>query len=218
LRRSTLRVIARFLFRLLGRVCLSGFEDIPLGSTYITAINHVSIYDPPLAVTFWPEHLEVIGAADVFAKPVQGQIISVWGTTPVHRGEYDRALLDATLALLRRGRPLLMAPEGGRSHVPAMRRAKPGIAYIVDEVPVPIVPVGVVGAGDHFLRDALLGKRQTLEVRVGKPFMLPPLTGRGGSLREARQRNADLVMQHIASLLPPEYGGVYAAPRPLRPA
>jgi 1-acyl-sn-glycerol-3-phosphate acyltransferase len=47
-------------------------------------------------------------------------------------------------------------------------------------------------------------------LRIGRPFTLPAIEGRGEARREARQRNADLVMQHIAGLLPPEYRGVYA--------
>jgi hypothetical protein len=33
--------------------------------------------------------------------------------------------------------------------------------------------------------------------------------GSGEARRASRQRNADLVMKHIAALLPPEYHGVY---------
>lgn len=46
--------------------------------------------------------------------------------------------------------------------------------------------------------------------RVGKPFALPQIEGRGAARRLARQRNADLVMQRIAGLPPPEYRGVYS--------
>jgi hypothetical protein len=46
-------------------------------------------------------------------------------------------------------------------------------------------------------------------MHVGKPVNLPPITGRGAERRKARQRNADLVMAHIAALLPEEYRGFY---------
>src|SRR5574340_911459 len=92
----------------------------------------------PLLLAFWPESIAAIGAADVFAKPIQGQIVSLYGTTPVHRGSYDRNLIDDMLFTLRAGTPLLIAPEGGRPHEPAIRRAKPGIALVVDETGVPV--------------------------------------------------------------------------------
>jgi 1-acyl-sn-glycerol-3-phosphate acyltransferase len=211
LRRGLLRRVARALYFILGRVDVSGLENIPRGTPYIAAINHTSIFDAPLMLAFWPESISAIGAADVFDKPVQGQIVALYGATPVHRGSYDRALIDDMLATLRSGRPLLIAPEGGRSHQPAMRRARPGIAYIVEEARVPVLPVGIFGATDDFLKRGLRGHRPSIGMRVGKPFQLPPLEGLGEARRVSRQHNADLVMHRIAELLPPEYHGVYAA-------
>jgi 1-acyl-sn-glycerol-3-phosphate acyltransferase len=135
----------------------------------------------------------------------------MYGATPVHRGLFDRELIDEMLTMLRAGMPLLIAPEGGRSHRPAMRRAKPGIAYIVEETGVPVVPVGIFGATDDFLKRGLRLERPRIGMRVGRPFHLPPLEGRGDVRRASRQCNADLVMRRIAELLPPEYHGVYAA-------
>jgi 1-acyl-sn-glycerol-3-phosphate acyltransferase len=139
------------LYRMLGRVEIAGLENVPRSGAYVAAINHTSLFDAPLMLSFWPQTIAAIGAADVFEKPVQGKIVSWYGTTPVHRGSYDRALLDDVLATLRSGVPLLIAPEGGRSHSPAMRRARPGIAYVVDETGVAVVPVGILGATDDFL-------------------------------------------------------------------
>jgi len=215
LRRGLTRGVARILYLILGRVDVRGLENIPHGTPYVAAINHTSIFDAPLMLAFWPESIAAIGAADVFDKPVQGQIVSLYGTTPVHRGSYDRALIEDMLVTLRSGMPLLIAPEGGRSHAPAMRRAKPGIAYIVEETGVPVVPVGIFGATDDFLKRGLRFQRPRIGMRVGKPFHLPPLELRGEARREARQRNADMVMRRIAELLPPEYHGVYAAEGPL---
>lgn len=47
-----------------------------------------------------------------------------------------------------------------------------------------------------------------MTVRIGKPFVLPPLDthDRAASLRQ----QADEVMCRIAVLLPPEYRGLYA--------
>ncbi len=209
-RRILLKNTVRFLFRILGRVRISGLENIPRRQTYVVASNHISIFDPPLVLAFWPEMLEAIGAVDVFDKPFQGEMLRMYGTIPVHRGEYDRKLIDTILALLRAGYPMLIAPEGGRSHATAMRRAKPGVGYILDEARVPVVPVGIMGTTDDYLQKALHFECPNVEIRIGKPFKLPPLEGRGAARREARQHHADLVMQHVAGLLPPEYRGVYA--------
>jgi 1-acyl-sn-glycerol-3-phosphate acyltransferase len=103
-----------------------------------------------------------------------------------------------------------MAPEGGRSHKPGMNPAKPGIAFIAEQTGLPIIPVAIVGTTDDFFSKASKGKRPQLEMHIGKPFHLPPVEGKGAERRESRQRNADLVMRHIAGLLPENYRGVYA--------
>ena len=200
----------RMLYRTLGRVNVTGQENVPIGTPYVIAMNHISIFDPPLVVSFWPEKPEVIGAADVFEKKGQGLILSIYGVIPVQRGGYDRVLLEKILAILKVGRSLVIAPEGARSHVPAMKRAMPGIGYIIEHAQVPVIPVGLVGTTDDFWRRSMRGEKPQLEMHIGKPIIFPAVTEKGTKRREARQQNADLVMRHIAGLLPEEYHGVYA--------
>jgi 1-acyl-sn-glycerol-3-phosphate acyltransferase len=210
LSRPLMQWICRGLFHILAHVKITGRENVPLGKPYVAAINHISLYDPPFAAAFWPEALEIIGASDVFDRPGQGQLLRFYGVMPVHRGEYDRAALDWTVRVIRAGYPLMIAPEGGRSHVTAMRRAMPGIGYIVDVTRAPVIPAAIVGTTDDFWERARRGERPFLEMRIGKPIELPSITEKGAARHEARQRNADLVMRYIAGLLPAEYRGVYA--------
>jgi 1-acyl-sn-glycerol-3-phosphate acyltransferase len=185
-------------------------ENIPRGKPYVVAINHISIYDPPFAAAFWPEQLEIIGAADVFDKPGQGLLLKAYGVVPVHRGDYDRALLSKIIHILRSGLPLLIAPEGGRSHSPAMQRAMPGVGYIVEQTGVPVLPVGLIGTTEDFWQRARRGEKPPLEMRIGKLVIFPEVTVRGAERHRVRQGNADLVMSYLAGLLPEEYRGVYA--------
>ena len=208
--RPITKAFFRGIFHILAGVKITGRENIPYDKPYVVAMNHVSIFDPPFVGAFWPEHLEIIGASDVFDKPGQGLILKMYGVIPVHRGDYDRSLLMRIVHIINSGFPLLIAPEGGRSHVPAMRRAKTGIAYIVEKTNVPVVPVGLVGTTEDFWQRATRGERPLLEMRIGKPIYFPPMNEKGAERREARQKNADLIMRHIAGLLPEEYHGVYA--------
>ena len=210
LSRPIIKATFRLIFHILGRVKVTGKEHIPYGKPYVVAMNHISIFDPPFAASFWPENMEIVGASDVFEKPFQGEILKLYGVIPVHRGEYDRALMQRVITAINAGYPLLIAPEGGRSHVTAMRRAQPGVAYIVEKTNVPVVPVGIVGTTDDFWQRSKRGERPQLEMRIGKPISLPALTEKGAARREARQRNADLVLQYLAGLLPENYRGVYA--------
>jgi 1-acyl-sn-glycerol-3-phosphate acyltransferase len=210
LSRPILRAAFRGIFHVLAKVKITGKENVPFGKPYVVAMNHVSIFDPPFAASFWPEQLEIIGASDVFDKPVQGQLLKAYGVIPVHRGDYDRALFARVIAVLEAGHPLLIAPEGGRSHVTAMRRALPGIAYIVERTKATVVPAALVGTTEDFWQRAKRSERPRLEMRIGKPITLPENTAKGKEKHEARQANADLVMRHLAGLLPEEYRGAYA--------
>lgn len=214
LRFKIIRPVARSVFRgiflLLARIKILGKENIPHGKPYVVAMNHVSIFDPPFLAAFWPEQLEIIGAIDVFSKPGQGQLLKLYGVIPVHRGDYDRTLLTKIISIIKSGHPLLIAPEGRRSHDTAMQRAKPGIAYIVEQTGAPVLPVALIGTTGDFWQRAKHGQKPSLEMRIGKPITLPHITAKGVEKHAARQRNADLVMSYLAGLLPEEYRGVYA--------
>jgi 1-acyl-sn-glycerol-3-phosphate acyltransferase len=153
----------------------------------------------------------VMGADIIWKRPGQAQLAWLYHGIKVHRGEVDRALFDKALSVLQSGRPLLMAPEGGRTHATALRRAKPGLAFIIEKAGVPVIPVGITGTTDDFFKKAIRGARPTLEMRIGRPLNLPPVAGKGEQRRETRQHNTDLVMAYIAGLLPEHYRGEYAA-------
>jgi cytidylate kinase len=207
--RAVAAPLFRLAFRVLCRVRIEGKENIPKTGAYIVAYNHISLFEPPLVLAFWPCMPESVAGADVFDRPGQKILVRAYGAIPVHRGEYDRQVITDMLSALQSGRSLAIAPEGGRSHKPGLRRGFAGVAYLMDRARVPVVPVGVAGTSDDFGSRAIHGKRPKVHIRIGKPFNLPPIEGSGDQRRVARQANADLVMRHIAALLPEEYWGVY---------
>ncbi len=210
LARFTIRPLFRGIFNLLSQVSITGLENIPSSGAYLIAINHLSLFEPPLVLTFWPKAPEAVAAVEVWQRRGQSTLVRLYGALQVHRGEYDRVIIDKVLAALDAGLAVAIFPEGGRSHAPGLRRALPGVAFILDKARVPVVPVGIVGSTDDFLRQALGGRRPKLEMRIGQPLRLPAITGRGEERRQERQRNVDLVMEQIARLLPAEYRGIYA--------
>jgi 1-acyl-sn-glycerol-3-phosphate acyltransferase len=207
--RFIVRPAFRLIFVTLAKVKVTGKQNVPMKGACIVAINHVSTFDPPFVAAMWPRTLEGMGASELWERKGIRILVSGYGGIRVHRGEYDRNALEQVFNVLGSGYPLLIAPEGGRTHKPGMRQALPGVAYLMDEAKVPIVPVGVVGTTDDFAKNAFGFKHPSLEVNIGKPIILPPIEGRGQERRDNRQRNADLVMRHIAGLLPEEYRGVY---------
>jgi len=204
------RPIFRFIFHLLSDVHISGLENIPQNGSYIIAINHISIIEPPLVIAFWPIAPEAVGAKDIWERKGQASLARFYGGIQVHRGEYDRQVIESMIQVIQSGHPLLIAPEGGRSHSPGLRSALPGVAYVVDKSKAPVLPVGIVGSTDDFLHKALRLRRPVLEMRIGEAFNLSKIEGRGEQRRESLKRNADMIMYKIAELLPSGYRGVYA--------
>ncbi len=207
--RPPLKMVFRGLFHILARVTIEGKENVPPKGPYLVAINHIALYEPPFVVAFWPVPLEALGAVEIWGKPFQNVLVRLYGGIKVHRGKFDRNVVEQMLAAFRSGYPLLIAPEGGRSHNLGLRKAQPGIAYAAEKVRVPIVPVGITGSTDDFFNQALHGKKPPLKMKIGEPFYLPTVEGKGVDRHQALQENADQVMIKIAALLPPEYYGVY---------
>lgn len=213
--RLLFRPLFRGIFYLLTDFSIYGKENIPESGSYIITINHVSLFEPPFILAFWPVPPEGVGASDLWDRTGQSQLVRLYGGIPIRRGEFDREVFRKVMQVIDAQRPLLIAPEGGRSHEPGMRRAKAGIAYIVDLADVPVLPVGISGATDDFLKKALLMQKPEITMRIGEPIRLKPLRGKGEEKRLMRQENADQIMTHIARLLPESYWGVYS-PQGLR--
>lgn len=207
--RSAFRPIFRLIFHLLSDVKIIGKENIPSQGAYLITINHISLFEPPFMLAFWPIAPEGAGAVEIWNRPGQAILVRLYGGIQVHRGEFDRQALEGMIAALQSGRPLLLAPEGRRSHGHGMQRALPGAAYIVEKTGVPVLPVGVVGTSDNFFNRAIRLQRPRIEMRIGKPVTLPPVIGKGASRRETLQANADQIMLAIAALIPAEYHGAY---------
>lgn len=209
-RRELLRSVFNLVFRIMCDVKITGKEHIPTNGAYIVAHNHISLFEPPFILSFWPIALEAVSGADVFSRSKQQILVKAYGAIPLHRNEYDRSVIDNMLSLLSQGKSLMISPEGGRSHNISMRRALPGVAYIMHKANVPVLPVAIIGSTDELLSLGFQGEKPKLELRIGPPFILPKITGRGKERRISRQDNADLVMHKIAKLLPEKYHGVYA--------
>ena len=208
--RWLVRPAFRGLFHVFGPVRVTGVEHVPRKGAYLIVMNHISMYDPPFITAFWPVAPEGVGAVDIWQRKGQSTLVRYYGGIAIHRGEYDRQVIEKLIAVLDSGRPLLISPEGRRSHAPGMLRAQPGVAFLAEKAGVPIVPVGIVGTTDDYLQRALHGKRPRLEMHIGAPFRLDSTHDSGLARRIVRQRNADRIMLNIATLLPRDYQGVYA--------
>ena len=192
----------------LVRIRTEGFEHLPPSGPYIVAANHLAFWDAPIiyALLGGP-HLTGWAAEKYRYNPIWGTILRMGSGIFIERGAGDRDALGAAVAWLRQGKVFGLAPEGTRSKTGGLARGKSGVVYIAHQAGVPIVPLAHFGT-ERVTQTWLRLRQPEVTVRIGEPFTLLPLTSteRSAGLRE----QTDLVMCHIAALLPPEYRGVYA--------
>ncbi len=69
--RAVLRPFFRGLFHVLSHVRITGKENVPQSGPYLITINHVSTFEPPFALAFWPVAAEAAGAVDIWGRTGQ---------------------------------------------------------------------------------------------------------------------------------------------------
>jgi 1-acyl-sn-glycerol-3-phosphate acyltransferase len=210
LNRIIIRTGMRLIFHAISRIRITGLENIPKEGPYLIAINHVSLYDPPFVICFWPIIPEAVGAAEIWTKRGQSTLARLYGGIPIRRGQYDRESIERVLSALRSGKPLVIAPEGTRSHKPGLQRGQPGIAFLLEQYSVPVLPVGIIGTTEDLIYEGLHGKRPQLEMNIGKKVLFEPHNLKGEEKKRERQKMVDQIMIRIAELLPESYRGVYS--------
>ena len=208
---GTLINVLRVIVYTFARVEVVGKENLPRRGAMILASNHLNNVDPPVLATALPRRLTFMAKQEMFQWPVVGLITRLAGAFPVHRSEADLGALHKASDVLRRGEILTMFPEGSRSRNGKLRKAHPGTALLALRSEVPILPVAITGTETIALWrlpfDLVRLRRPRLRIVIGHPFFLPPVER---ATAEEAKRCTDLIMGHIAALLPPSYRGQYA--------
>ncbi len=181
---------------------VEGLEHLPASGAYILVGNHISWLDPPMIEFALGVPIRYMAKQELFAVPVIGFVLRAIGNFPVRRGESDRRALGTALRVLEAGQPLGFFPEGTRSRDGVLHRARPGIAFLARRSGAPLVPFGVSGTPEARLR---MPPRTDIVVRVGPPFTVADLDGRGLD----DQALADGIMARVAALLPSRMRGDY---------
>jgi 1-acyl-sn-glycerol-3-phosphate acyltransferase len=153
-------------------VTVVGLDNIKhLTAPYIAVANHSSHLDAPLIIGATPKRLSrylAAGAAADYFFDVQWR---KWLTTlffnafAIERGT-ERKRAGQSRALLERGVPLLIFPEGGRSKTGEMGTFKAGAAALSMAANVPILPIALVGASAAMPRGVSWPLRGRLPVCV----------------------------------------------------
>jgi len=188
---------------------VAGKEHVPLEGGLILASNHMNNADPPAICLAIPRHPTFMAKKEMFGWPVLGLAFRAFGAFPVRRTEADLGALRAATEVVQRGEMLVMFPEGTRSRTGGLGKGHPGTGLIALRTGAPILPVAVTGTEGVRWPWIFLKPYSIKHVRViiGEPFRVPPVERINN---ESAAEATDLIMRHIAALLPPEYRGVYA--------
>jgi 1-acyl-sn-glycerol-3-phosphate acyltransferase len=129
------------------------------------------------------------------------------GAIFINRGQVDRKALKQARLAINEGCVFGLAPEGTRSRVGALIRARDGAAYLATRSIPQLLPIGVVNTDRLGYNMAHLRKTE-MQVVIGKAFTLPDIgkRPRGDELAAFTH----LIMVHIAALLPKRHWGYYA--------
>jgi 1-acyl-sn-glycerol-3-phosphate acyltransferase len=197
-----LRIVAIPILAIVARVQLRGRYNVPRRGPYILVANHLSWLDIPLIPAYLPGKVIYMAKEELFTGRI-GWLVRFLGAFPVKRGEGDRQALRAADELLKRGKVLVIFPEGTRSKTRTMAKAHSGMGMIALRAGVPVVPVAIWGS-EYVLKK--FGAPVTIS--YGEPVTLRP---KGNKItREDIDNATNEVMQRIAAMLPPEYRGEYS--------
>jgi 1-acyl-sn-glycerol-3-phosphate acyltransferase len=204
------RSLVHFIVFLTTRVQVEGWDNLPKEGSFIATSNHTGRLEV-LMVFYLLDRQDIIL---IIAEKYRKSAFWRWFVRRVNGIFIDRfgadfAALREVLKRLQKGWVLAIAPEGTRSATGKLQEARPGAAFLAVKSGVPVIPVAVTGTWDKEVVSRLSHfKRLQVKVRVGQPYILPPL--KPGDREAQLMQYTDEMMCKIAAMLPEELRGFYA--------
>lgn len=208
LARRLLRGLLRLLVWLFIRLEVRGIENYPHQGAALVVANHLGDADGLIGVVISSRSLDLISKAELYDFPILGRLMRAYGVVWVHRGRPDRRALRAALQGLAQGRMVCLAPEGRESLTGGLEEGTHGAAYLALKSQAPILPITFTGTENWRIYGNMKRLRRTrVTITMGPLFRLP----QGDNWRATVEEGTQIIMQTLASQLPPEYQGVYCA-------
>jgi 1-acyl-sn-glycerol-3-phosphate acyltransferase len=161
----------------LFRVSVEGKEHLPRSGACVVAPVHRSNLDTPILAFVTARRLRFMGKDSLWNTKLAWYLTALGGF-PVVRGTADREALRACAAILERGEPLVMFPEGTRRSGAVVEDLFDGPAFLSARTGAPIIPIGVGGSEGVMPKGSKLLRPKKVAIVIGPPIQPPPSEGR----------------------------------------
>ncbi|GAA1360534.1 1-acyl-sn-glycerol-3-phosphate acyltransferase [Brevibacterium luteolum] len=211
------RIIVGPFLRALFRPWVRGLENIPESGGAIIAGNHLSFMDSIFVPLVAPRPVVYLAKKDYFTgRGVKGTatrwFFRLTNQLPMDRsgGSASEASLHSGLKVLNGGNLLGIYPEGTRSPDGNLYRGRTGVARLVLEAGVPVVPVALIGTDKVQPVGRMLPRLRRIGVVFGEPLDFSEYEGMAGD-RFLLRSITDDIMYEILRLSGQRYIDTYAS-------
>jgi 1-acyl-sn-glycerol-3-phosphate acyltransferase len=170
-------------------------HHFPRTGPVIVSPVHRSNLDVPLLGATAPRRLRYLAKDSLFEKPFWRWFLTMLGGFPLKRSaSLDREALKASQAVLDRGEPLVVFPEGERKSGPRVYPLLDGAVWLSVKTSVPILPVGIGGSFESLPKGRNLPRPSKIVYLYG-PLVhppAPPTTGGRVSRSQLREHSLQL--------------------------
>jgi 1-acyl-sn-glycerol-3-phosphate acyltransferase len=195
---------------------LRGLENVPKDGGVIFASNHLSFIDSVFLPLVVGRPIRFLAKSDYFeGKGVKGwftrQFFYGIGQLPIDRsgGRASEASLATGLRVLEKGEQLGIYPEGTRSPDGRLYRGRTGVARMILEGRVPVVPVAMIDTEKAMPTGTFLPKVRRIGIVFGEPLDFSRFEGLEGD-RFVLRSITDEIMYELSRISGQEYADVYA--------
>jgi 1-acyl-sn-glycerol-3-phosphate acyltransferase len=210
-------LVAGPLLTMIFRPWVIGHENIPQTGGVIMASNHLSFIDSIFLPLYMDRRISFLAKSDYFSGRGPGgwfikNFLLGTGMLPIDRsgGKASEASLQTGLGVLARGDILGIYPEGTRSPNGRMYRGRTGVARMILEGRVPVVPVAMVGTEKVMPIGRKIPRIRRIGIIIGKPLDFSRFEGMEGD-RFILRSITDEIMYELDRLSGQEYDDVYAS-------
>jgi 1-acyl-sn-glycerol-3-phosphate acyltransferase len=210
-------IIAGPLLKGIFRPWVEGADKVPVTGPVILASNHLSFIDSIFLPLVIERDMVFLAKSEYFTgKGLKGWATKMFfkgtGMLPIDRsgGKASEASLNTGLRVLAEGHVLGIYPEGTRSPDGKMYRGRTGIARMVLESGVPVVPVAMIDTEKAMPIGSKLPKLRRIGIIFGEPLDFSRFAGMEGD-RFILRAVTDEIMYELAGLSKQEYVDAYAS-------